>query len=85
MVVDVAVLSTGGESEAIRREACRVDRAEVTLDLDEFVAKDYRVDLHLEAASRSVRGRHVLSVLTTGHDHVEFLELLTVEERRDRR
>jgi len=84
VVVDVAVLGTRREREAIRRKIGGVDGAEVTVHLDELVAKDNVVHLHFEAARALVRRRHVSGVLTAREDAVELLVAVAVEERADR-
>ena len=83
MVVHITVLGTWGECEAIRGKACWVNRTEVTMHLNKFIPKNNIVNFHFKTTLRGICGCHILCILSTCHDHVELLILVTVKKRAD--
>lgn len=55
----------------------------MTTDLSEVLAKDNVQELNFEATSRSCGSGHILGILATSHNHMEFLMFVRVEEGRD--
>jgi hypothetical protein len=56
-----------------------MDRTEVTMHLNKFISKNDVVNFHFKATLRGICGCYILRVLSTCHDHVEFLKLVTVK------
>lgn len=50
------------------------------MDLGELLGENYAIEAHLEATSSTIGHRDISRVLTTAHNHVEFLILVRVVE-----
>ena len=78
MVVNVAVLTAGGEGEAVGRKVECMDGSEVAVDLGQLLREYYAVESDLEATCALVCQSHISCVLTAADQAVELLPFLRV-------